>query len=76
MLKKLALAATSIPALSNQVMAHADPHAHGVVMAQVPHLHFGSDQVIAFGAVGVFVAGLIVAVVITGSATKAPRKRR
>ncbi|MFK8034517.1 MAG: hypothetical protein AB8B94_10275 [Hyphomicrobiales bacterium] len=76
MFKKLALAITATPALTSLVMAHADPSAHGAVMTQVPHLHFGSDHALALGVVGVFVAGLVAAVVKTGSATKSPRKQR
>lgn len=76
MLKKLALAIAATPALTNIAMAHADPVAHGSVMAQVPHLHFGSGHVVALGVVGIFVAGLIAAVIMTGSATKSPRNRR
>lgn len=76
MLKKLALAIAATPALSSIALAHTDPIAHGSVMAQVAHLHFGSGHVVALGAVGVFVAGLIVTVIMTGSATKSPRKQR
>lgn len=76
MLKKLALAIAATPALTSLAMAHSDPSAHDAVMAQVPHLHFGSDHVVAVGVVGIFVAGLVAAVVMTGSATKSPRKQR
>lgn len=81
MFKKLTLAAASTftltnLTLTNLALAHSDPNAHGAVMAQVPHLHFGSGHVVALGVVGVFVAILIAAVVKTGSATKSPRKRR
>lgn len=76
MLKKLALAIAATPAFTSLAMAHSDPSAHGAVVAQVPHLHFGSDHAIALGVVGIFVAGLVVAVVMTGSATKIPRKQR
>lgn len=76
MLKKLALAIAATPALTNAALAHADVAAHGSVMAQVPHIHFGSGHVIALGVVGIFIAGLIAAVIMTGSATKSPRKQR
>lgn len=76
MFKKLALAIASTPALTSLAIAHTDPSAHGAVMAEVTHLHFGSDHTIALGVVGIFIAGLIAAVVMTGSATKSPRKQR
>ena len=76
MLKKLALAIASTPALTSLAIAHADPGAHGAVMAQVPHVHFGSNHAIALGIVGVFVAGLIAAIIVKGSATKSPRTLR
>lgn len=66
--KKALLSAAVLPWLSTVSSAHTDALAHGVVVAQTPHIHFGAGHVIALGTVGIFVAILIAAVMLTGSA--------
>lgn len=73
--KKAILSAAALPWLTTFSSAHPDVQAHGHVAAQTPHIHFGANQVIALGTVGVFIAVLIGAVVLTGSA-KNPFRRR
>lgn len=74
--KKALLSAAVLPWLSTLASAHPDVQAHGVVAAQTPHIHFGAGQVIALGTVGIFVAILIAAVMLTGSVRNPLRKRK
>ncbi|MCR9239392.1 MAG: hypothetical protein NXI17_22205 [Alphaproteobacteria bacterium] len=74
--KKALLSAAVLPWLSTLSSAHPDAQAHGVVAAQTPHIHFGAGHAIALGTVGIFVAILIAAVMLTGSFKNPLRKRK
>lgn len=74
--KKALLSAAVLPWLSTLSSAHPDVQAHGVIAAQTPHIHFGTGQIIALGTVGIFVAVLMAAVMLTGSVRNPLRKRK
>lgn len=74
--KKALLSAAVLPWLSTLASAHPDAQAHGIVAAQTPHIHFGAGHVIALGTVGIFIAILIAAVMLTGSHKSPVRKRK
>lgn len=76
MLKKTALSLILTPALTTMAFGHADPNAHGSIMAQVAHIHFGADYAIALGVVGIFIAGLIGVLAMKRSATKSRHSQR
>lgn len=74
--KKALLSAALLPWLTTLSSAHPDVQAHGVAAAQMPHVHFGAGHVLALGTVGIFIAILIAAIMLTGSAKKPLRKRK
>lgn len=74
--KKALLSAAILPWLGTVSSAHPDVQAHGVAAAHMPHIHFGTGHVLAIGTVGIFIAILIAAIMLTGSAKKPLRKRK
>lgn len=75
-IKKALLSAAILPWLTTFSNAHPDVQAHGAAVAHMPHIHLGTGHVLALGSVGIIIAILIAAVMLTGSARNPLRKRK
>lgn len=68
------LAAAILPLFATMANAHPELGLGGPVPALATHVHTLAGHAVALGTVGIFVAALIAALIITGSVTTPLRK--
>nr|WP_306269196.1 hypothetical protein [Pararhizobium sp. IMCC3301] len=73
-LKTAILSAAMLPLFATMASAHPELSLGGLVPAPATHVHTLAGHAVALGTVGILVAALIAAIVMTGSATTPLRK--